>query len=524
VSRDVFVDALNEIGFYKFYSDNLTTGDYLFVLVRNNVIRSVSISQIKDEFYKIINEFQDHDIIYSVPMGEGQKNFTVKDLKKTIAQSIENLFAKQLLEILPPLDAEKLFLVDEETNYFFFYDTVIKVTAEGIEVIDWDKLDGLVWENHIIPRYLGDHKKNLATDYKERSKRTNFGDFISKVVGEDENRLRMIRSSLGYLTHPFMEGAMKAVYLTDESSTASTPNGRTGKTIIARAVTEVTGNRSQERIIDGKAYNEKDQFKWARVNFGDRMIALNDMDISTTAQSLFTSITEGIHVRKLHQMPFSVKAKMMFCNNKLLKGDGDSLMDRLVEIELTPYFSPTLRPNQVYKEYFFGLDWERNFSKWVDFYCYMIECSEMNLRFRKEGEDLGIPYVQTKSLEEKRLIENIPEEFLDFMDEKIDVWKQDLARTTKPKYVVSGDFTKLDLAKDFKEEQNRRDSLSVKALTKFLTIYCNYKGYKVEQKRVGSGKRKYFIVDVSLLSENDTLDLGQNDEEEDVDDNTKLPF
>jgi hypothetical protein len=515
INRDLFVDCLNNLGLYKFYSDNLTTGDYLFVVVRNNIIRSVSISQIKDEFYKALNHYNDHDIFYSVPLGDGIKNFTLKDLKKALADNIEKLFNKSLLEILPPLDIDRLFKVDEETNYFFFWDAVVKITFEGITVSDWADLDGLVWENHIIPKYLRSFKADLEQTYKDRAKRTKFADFISKVVGDSPERIAMLRASMGYLTHPFMEGAMKAIYLTDKSSTSSTPNGRTGKTIIARAMTEVTGNRALERIVDGKAFNEKDQFKWAKVNFGDRMIALNDMDISTTAQSLFTSITEGIHVRKLHQMPFTVRSKLMFCNNKLLKGDGDSLMDRLVEIELDPFFSPTRRPNQVYNEYFFGLDWDRDFEKWVDFYCYMIECSEINLRLRKEGHDLGIVYFKTKSLEEKRLVENIPEEFLDFMDERIDDWANtELSKVKKEKGILSPEFTKISLAQDFAKEQNRKDTLSVKSLTKFLTVYCNYKGYKVEKKRDSSGRRKYFIIDAtnSEMFKNDFVSLDDDDE------------
>jgi hypothetical protein len=495
INRDDFVRCLNWLGVYKYYNNELMD-DYMFVVVKDNIIKAVTLPQIKDEFYHLLRNYNDNDIFYKTE----SKNFTFKDLHKLLAENVEKVFNKALLEILPPIDNSKLLTIDEETNYFFFTDLVIKVTPNNIEIIEWRNLNGLVWDTHIIERRIGHMANALTYENIKRlaaSSKNYFGDFIRKVMGDDDEKIKMLRSALGYLTHTFMEGAQKAIYLTDLTSTASTPNGRTGKTLIARAVAEVTGSRPLGRILDGKNFNEKDQFRWGTLQFGDRMVVLNDMDVTATAQHFFTAITEGIPVRKMQRLPFIIKPKLLFCNNKLLKGDGDSLTDRLVEIEMHPFFSPQRRPNQVYGEYFFGLDWDRDFNKWLMFYAYMIECSLINLALRKEGYDLGILYKQTKSLEEKRLLENIPEEFFEFMEEKVEQWRSQMG--SKETAAISPHFVKADLSKEFSEDHNsKRYTISIKMLTRYLTFYCNYKNYKiVDAPRGADGKRKYQIVDVS---------------------------
>lgn len=499
VNRDDFVRALSRLGIYKYYND-LLMDDYMFVVVQDNIIKNVTLPQIKDEFYRILRKYRDCDIFYKVNTDTSEISFTFKDLQKVLADNVEKLFNKQLLEILPPLDTTQLLRIDEETNYFFFEDVAIQVKPDDIKMLAYSDLDGLVWSTHIVQKSIGVYKYMVEDieKLKESAQKTNFGDFISKVMGEDVEKVKMLRSSLGYLSHTFMEGAQKAVYLTDLSSTASTPNGRTGKTIIARAIAEVTGTRPTGRILDGKNFNEKDQFRWGTLQFGDRLVVLNDMDVSASAQHFFTAITEGISVRKMQRLPFTIKPKLLFCNNKLLKGDGDSLTDRLVEIELHPYFTPLRRPNQVYNEFFFGLDWDKEPEKWIYFYAYMIECSQMNLQYRKRGYDLGIKYTETKTLAEKRLLENIPEEFFDFMEEKVEQWRATY-KDTDSDSAISPPFIKKDLASQFSENQNKRfDTLSVKGMTNFLTFYCKYKNFKVvEAKRQTDGKRRYQIIDLN---------------------------
>jgi hypothetical protein len=496
ITRDDFVTMLSKLGICKYYNEELMD-DYMFVVIKDNIIKNVTIPQIKDEFYKILRKYNHHDIFFKVEGAQTTINFTFKDLQKVLAENVEKLFNKALLEILPPLDTTKLLQINEETNYFFFEDVAIKVTPTSIESISYPKLDGLVWSTHIVPRNIGGYK-HLLTDetLSETAKKTNFADFVSKVMNEDPEKIKMLRSSLGYLSHPFMEGAQKAIYLTDLGSTASTPNGRTGKTILARAIAEVTGTRPTGRILDGKNFSEKDQFRWGTLQFGDRLVVLNDMDVSTSAQHFFTAITEGISVRKMQRLPFIVRAKLLFCNNKLLKGDGDSLTDRLVEIELHPYFTPLRRPNQIYKEFFFGLDWDNNPERWIHFYAYMIECSQINLAYRKRGFDLGIKYTETKTLNEKRLLENIPEEFFDFMEEKVDEWKS--YKDPDSDSAISPPFIKKDIANDYSEHQNKKyDVLTVKSLTIYLTFYCKYKNYKVVDAKRTDGRRRYQIINLN---------------------------
>ena len=185
-----------------------------------------------------------------------------------------------------------------------------------------------------------------------------------------------------------------------------------------------------------------------------------------------------------------------------MKGDGDSLTDRLVEIEMHPYFSPHRRPNQVYNEYFFGLDWEKNPERWIYFYAYMLECAMLNLHYRHKGYDLGVKYHETKTLAEKRLLENIPEEFFDFMEEKVYEWAAQGYKDIDQASAISPPFMKAELAQEYGDSQNKKyDTLSVKGLTKFLTFYCTYKKFKIiEAKRAADNKRRHQIIDMNILT------------------------
>ncbi len=403
-------------------------------------------------------------------------DFTLDMLFKYIYSSGKTIFEQGKLELIKKFEGTH-YVPGKYTNAFFFRDKWVEATPQGLEVKDYKDLpEGTaVWRRNVIDFDIAESQPGDCQ----------FGEFVKLVTGKNPAREKMLRQAIGYLMHPFFEGALRAVLLTDVGSSLHKANGRTGKGLIAQAMAEMLSTN----IIPAKRWKSDDKFNFDTCEKDNKLVVLDDMPAGFHAEGLYNIITEKIVVKKVFKQPFSLRAKILVNSNTMMRGDGSSTRGRFLEIEIDNFFSDKYKPIDHFGVNFFSTyDWDD--EEWARFYWYMMECSVMNLEASKRGKDCGVDYVVSESIEKKRVMQNIEEEFFDFMEGKVSAWR------VNPDYKQNA-FTMLELRTEYLTEvgdQFNKARLSTSKFKAKVIDYCDYKKYTLELVSRAQNKQRYAIV------------------------------
>lgn len=456
-----FVQFLEFYGFRKIIEDD----DVVFVRLENNVITEQTIPDIKDFVVNLLTGIY-RDAKLSPKKIRVSEYFTLEALLKHIYKTTNSIFDKSKLEMIQTLDGEQ-YVPQKYENAFFFRDCWVQVTDSGCFLREYSDLPTgtLVWKKHVIDFDILPYK-----DYQKQEE-CQFKEFVKLITGKDNvKRERMLRGAIGYLMHPFFEGALRAILLTDVGSSLTKANGRTGKGMIAQAMKEMVSTS----IVPAKKWRNDDSFNFQRVSHENKLVVLDDMPAGFHADSLYNVITEGVAVNKKFKAEFDIRAKILVNSNTMMRGDGDSTRGRFLEIEVDNFFSAKYKPIDHFGNNFFSKsDWDT--QEWASFYWYMMNCSQINLADRKAGFDCGVQYVSSESIERKRVIQNIEEEFLMFMEEKMYRW-QDSKLTDQQRSFQLKELR--DQFIDYKGDS--KYSIGVRKIREKLLDYCDYKKYSLD--------------------------------------------
>jgi hypothetical protein len=99
-------------------------------------------------------------------------------------------FREEFLTLLSSIDV--YFIEDnKDTAYLYYKNGAVKVKHDSVTRIDYLDLGGYVWSDHVIDRNFqlcdGD-----GCDYQQ---------FITNICGQDESRIKSMKSTIGYLLH-----------------------------------------------------------------------------------------------------------------------------------------------------------------------------------------------------------------------------------------------------------------------------------------------------------------------------------
>lgn len=428
---------LENRGFYKVM---LNDKEFTFVKVYNNIINEVTETNIKDF---ILNHVIEIDInVY---------NFFARSTNKFNENYLNQLATKELSMVR-----------DTPTeSYLFFKNTVVKVTEDNIDFIDYINIGGFIWEKNIIKR-----------DFSLSKNKSDFQTFISNISNNDKKRTQILESAIGYLLTTYKgqdEGI--AVILYDESLNDN-PSGRTGKTVISDAINEVR----KLVTLNGKDFDNKGNFPYDIVNLDDNVICFDDMDRNFKFESLFSIITGNLTLKKKYlqpiAIPFEKSPKIMFTSNYILSGNGDSHDDRKLEIELFRHYSKNYKPIHEFGKLFFSHNWDKN--DWDAFYNYMI--SNIQLYFK-----IGLQKSELKTGKIKKLIANTCEDFFDFCENEF-LWQSDYFYTTKEILIKYNDGHR-EIPK----------TMNINWFGRWLGMYFDYKKWKRDDTTYG-GVRKFSVT------------------------------
>jgi len=383
------------------------------------------------------------------------KDFTLEDLRNRgeidafeMMANKTNVFSSNFLNMVKTSNLE--IQKDTKNEAFIYYkNTAVKVKKDGFELVSYDSLKGLVWEDQIIDREL------TLADKSEGE----FQSFIWKISGQDEKRYYTFKSVLGYLLHSYQnEGKPKVIIFNDELISDS-PNGGSGKGLIHKAISYV----KKLSTINGKGFDPSKQFAYQTVNPDTQVLLFDDIDKNFKFENLFSLITEGLVIEKKGKdavkIPFNDSPKISITTNYTVKGEGGSHLRRIFEVEMSSFFNDQHTPEDEFGHLLFS-EWSD--EEWAKFDNYMLRCIQYYLKN-------GLVQSKTVNLELRKLRNDTNKDFLEFMD-AIDFDGQRYFKTDlKDAFVMEYD--------DYKWAKWFTSTL----FNKWVSKYCDFHGLAFEK-------------------------------------------
>jgi hypothetical protein len=428
-----YAKFLQKHGFAKYYPERSNKPTYVYI--EENKVSESSVELIKDFVLK-----------YCLAKGE-------LDIYNHCAKSA-NLFTESHLNMLESIDM-RILQDDRYSSYIPFLNGVAKVSKDKVELMSYIDIDGYIWREQIIKR---NYTRIAIHD-------NNFQDFVHKVSAQDEQRIKAMESTLGYLIHTFKDKTDQKAIIFNDQEIDDNPNGGSGKSLMLTAI----GNIRKIIKIDGKAYNpSKNDFVYQRVNMDTQVLAFDDVKKHFDFEQLFSLITEGIPVNRKNKdeiyIPFERSPKIVITTNYVISGAGTSHDRRRHEIEFFQYFNSQRNPQDEYGKLLFD-EWTKD--EWSAFDNYMLSNLQMYLQN-------GLVRSVSINADAKRFIQNTCKEFYDFVhDGNISL---DVRHYNKASFEA------------FQADTNGFKDLDSRKYIKWVQAYASYKGYKFTKNKDQHGR------------------------------------
>ncbi len=336
----LFKEFLEDNGFYKFCPEG--GKNYVFVKVTNNLIDHTSEKEIKDFVLNYLLDLDDVSIY----------NYFADNTR---------FFKEEFLSLLSTI--EIYFIADtKDSSYLYYKNCAVKITKDAITTIDYLDLGGYVWKDHVIDRMFNIGKVTDSCDFKK---------FLSNVNGSDENRIKSMESTLGFLMHGYKNLSFCPAVILNDEVISDNPEGGTGKGLLMSALSKM----KKVVTIDGKSFTFERSFAYQLVSADTQILVFDDVKKHFDFERLFSVVTEGLTLEKKNKdaikIPFAKSPKIAITTNYAIKGSGNSFARRKWELELHQYYNKNFTPQDEFGKLLFG-DW--NDDDWSEFDNYMINC------------------------------------------------------------------------------------------------------------------------------------------------------
>ena len=336
----LFKQFLEDNGFYKFCPEG--SRNYVFVKVTNNLIDHTSEKEIKDFILTYLLELDDISVY----------NYFADNTR---------FFKEEFLSMLSTIDI--YFIEDNKYSaYLYYLNCAVKISKNDIVPIDYLDLGGYVWKDHVINRNFNICSVTEKCDFKK---------FISNINGSDENRVKAMESTLGFLMHGYKNLSFCPAVILNDEVISDNPEGGTGKGLLMNALSKM----KKLVVIDGKSFMFERSFAYQLLSADTQILCFDDVKKHFDFERLFSVVTEGLTLEKKNKdaikIPFSKSPKIAITTNYAIKGAGNSFARRKWELELHQYYSKNFTPLDEFGKLMFG-DW--NDDDWCEFDNYMIFC------------------------------------------------------------------------------------------------------------------------------------------------------
>jgi hypothetical protein len=458
-----YLQFLLSFGFMRYGADG-QTGKFNFVRIQENIIQEVNIEEIKDFLEDFLEKEYDYD-------GAGCEEVDSPIIINFFLNNIKKYFQHDLFARLRSR-TEIIISADSEKECFLYYSNgFVRITSEGVELLSYDKMNGSVWKKQMLEREfkLADMNVPAAPDggpdwdetFTNDRPLGDYADFIWRISGQKKpQRFLSLCTILGYLLHDYYDYKLRAIILTD-SNISESSEGRTGKTLSMKMLGECRSYCE----INGKQFDPADEKKYQYADMSTQIMHINDVQHKGRnkfdLESLFNDITEGYWVRKMFMAPFHKHSKMVISTNKSINVQGASERDRIVEFEMSAFFSEHRSPAQYYGKWM-GKGWQqKDWQQFDNFICFCVQAFFVH----------GLITPETINLEARKLLDGTSREFIEFMGDLTD----NLKSTGKPwegyTFPDRTDFTKVETITDVEFDKNI-------LYDRFVATYPDYKNEK----------------------------------------------
>lgn len=335
-----FKQFLEDNGFYKYCPEG--GKNYIFVKVTNNLIDHTSDKEIKDFVLTHLLELDD----------TGVYNYFADNTR---------FFKEEFLSLLSTIDIH--FIADaKDSSYLYYKNCAVKISRDGVTVLDYLDLGGYVWKDHVIDRSFNRCIVSNEFDFKK---------FVSNINGADADRIKNMESTIGFLLHGHKNLSFCPAVILNDEVISDNPEGGTGKGLIMNAL----GKMKKLVVIDGKSFNFEKSFPYQLVSADTQILCFDDVKKHFDFERLFSVITEGLTLEKKNKdaikIPFHRSPKVAITTNYAIKGAGNSFARRKWELELHQHYTLKYTPQHDFKRLMFD-EWDDD--DWCEFDNYMIGC------------------------------------------------------------------------------------------------------------------------------------------------------
>ena len=237
-----FKQFLEDNGFYKYCPEG--GKNYIFVKVTNNLIDHTSEKEIKDFVLTHLLELDDI----------GVYNYFADNTR---------FFKEEFLSMLSTI--EIYFIADtKDASYLYYKNCAVKITKDGITTLDYLDLGGYVWKDHVIERNFNICSVTGKCDFKK---------FVSNINGGDEQRVKSMESTLGFLMHGYKNLSFCPAVILNDEVISDNPEGGTGKGLLMSALSKM----KKLVVIDGKSFAFERSFAYQLVSADTQILCVDDV-------------------------------------------------------------------------------------------------------------------------------------------------------------------------------------------------------------------------------------------------------
>jgi len=350
IARRGLIDFLEGRGFRKLYR---ASNESSLVRVEDNVVSTTSLERVKDHVTTYLQE--------EVPGDRG--------VEDALMRSPGSYFSSSLFEFLPELTAD--FHRDTpDKAHCYFQNGFVEVTENGYDLHPYRELNGLIWKEQIINRPF----KDLSGDESRAS--WEWRCLLRNVAGDEEDRLRSLRTALGYLQHQYKDPALTKVVIFMDEVDSEFADGRTGKSLVAKSLQQTCSTNR----MDGRNFRFT-RFAFQDVDRSTEVVDYNDARKDFPMSRLFSVTTDDMTVERKGQDSTTIRfvdaPKFLISTNYVIEGDGASFDARTFEIEFSDHYGGDHEPMDDFGHRLFE-QWSD--EEWARFDNTMINCIQEYLR------------------------------------------------------------------------------------------------------------------------------------------------
>ena len=451
VSHLYLKNWFKSMGYYRHYIDSK---QWIMVKIKDRIIEEVELLAPKNECLNYLLNLPEDNEGYEIRI----RAYEYLYLKSS------HYFGKEFLETLDSTTDIKNFYImrDTESHSFKFYkNCVLILDKEGIKEIPYKRMYGYIWKTQVIDREW--KKVNGVSVYEK---------FIDKISGDDKLKKQTFKSIIGYYLWTYKSPTfLPCITLTDEVL-SNNACGRTGKGLFFTAI----GKMLKMVKLDGKKFDFNYDFCFQLVSHDTQLVVIEDVERKFDFEKLFSILSEGMEINKKNKASFFLgfddSPRFGLTTNYALRGNTDSYMARIREVELKKYFSAEYTPEHEFNHKFF-IQWTN--EEWLLFDNFMIDCIMFFMNF-------GFVKSDNKYYQYKKLLNTLGEDVIELFDDlKRDQW-----------------YSKADLKVKIKTVSDMKH-IGTRKIKEYMDCYCDYHGLRVDEGRVSDVRSVKFVEKDSLL-------------------------